>query len=252
MDHERVDGEFAEAGDLGGRRHHVDVGGGLVGVHRNSLVSKKKADSGRSGTRLGGVLQLLECVLHAVAQLPYSVGRDIDDARPGRDPSDLIGLGHLGAALDGLEAVPPHDAFLATLLGRKGELAARIGGEHAAAPRPLDQATGARAVVADEPGAFGRPGRTVDPLHLLAFRAPLPHAGHVGHHAVEALRRGLDHDRAAVVAEPPPGASLRIRVLGHAIYRLVDQGHLSYLLAAGVVKLIPLAIAVKASLSYTY
>ncbi|HEX2782578.1 MAG TPA: hypothetical protein VHN36_03260, partial [Ilumatobacteraceae bacterium] len=51
-----------------------------------------KNTSGACG--LGGLLELGEGVPHALLELAVTVAGHVDDARPCRDPANLVGLGH--------------------------------------------------------------------------------------------------------------------------------------------------------------
>ena len=74
---------------------------------------------------LGGGLELLERVSHALEEFAVPVGRDVEDPSPDRDLLDLVGLGDLRTAGDGLEAITPHGGLAAALLGGEGEFAVR-------------------------------------------------------------------------------------------------------------------------------
>jgi len=98
----------------------------------------------RPGRRFGGGLEPPERVAHGLPQLAVPVGRDVDDPGRGRDPADLVGLGDLGAACHGLDAVAPYSGLAAAFLGDEGELPARVGCQDAAVPGPAHEAETAR------------------------------------------------------------------------------------------------------------
>src|ERR1700722_16705551 len=158
--------------------------------------------------RFGGSLQPGEGVLHPFGELAGPIGGDVDDAGPGRDPRDLVGLGDPGAAVGRLEAVTPGCPLAATFLGDEAELAAGFRHEHATPTRPLYEATRSAPVVTHERGTDGGALRPVLPLDTLALGAQLAHTRQVCHQGVEMLRPRADDRLGAVLGQPPPAALL--------------------------------------------
>src|SRR5262249_34545962 len=136
---------------------------------------------------------------------------------PGGQPPHLVGLGDQGAVVDGFELVAPHGRLAATLLGDKGELPARVGGEDPAVTRPAEPLERTAPVVAGEPGAPRRPRGCAFPLDTLALGAPLAHAREVGDQGVDVLRDGVDDHLLTVLCQPPPSLACRHRSLSLSI-----------------------------------
>ena len=205
VQHERVDGERAEGGDVGGRRDHVDAGGGReAGGHDRASLVGLGGSWCAAVLGLGRRLEALEGGAHALEQLLVAVGGHVEDAGPRRDPPHLVALGDPGAAVaQGLEPVAPHGGLPAALVGDEGELAARIGDQHPAVARVADAPPGSHRVVPDEGGALHGDGDVALPVDALALRAPLPDAGQVGDHRVERVGAGFDVELDVVGGQPP-------------------------------------------------
>src|SRR5579864_3031157 len=122
---------------------------------------------------LGGGPEALEGGPHPLEELLVTIGGHVEDAGPGRDPADLVALGHPRASVaDGFEGVVPGCGRAAAFVGDEAEYPARLGPQHRAVTAVADAPTRPDRVVPDESRALDRCGDVAFPGNPLAFRAP--------------------------------------------------------------------------------
>ena len=147
--------------------------------------------------------QVGHTVLHAEAD------RGLEPAPPGDGLAQLERLDHLRPPAAGANTVAPQGLRVLGL-GHEGELLGPHAGGDLARPRPPAPAP---RVVTLEAGPHLGAGGAVEPHAGIGFRAPLAHAGDVGHQAPHLPGRGRDagpgfscRSHPWTLAPPPPCA----------------------------------------------
>src|SRR5262249_813511 len=142
--------------------------------------------------------------VHPADELFVAIEGHVDEARPNRDPVDLVGLDDASGLALGYEPVAPHDPLAPSFLRDEGELVTAISTEHSTAARVTVAPARPDGVVADEPRAGDRYRRAHLPVDTLALGAPFADPRKIGDHVVQRLGTGADDDLCTVLGQPPP------------------------------------------------